>query len=63
MSCTVLLIASATMFVRLGDGGTDATEGVDMGEDCAVYDAKDVRRRFTSEAESWEEDGELVRRS
>ena len=51
------------MFVRLGDGGTDATEGVDMGEDCAVYDAKDVRRRFTSEAESWEEDGELVRRS
>ena len=63
MSCTVLLIASATMFVRLGDRETDTVEGVDMGEDCALYDAKDVRRRFSSEAESWEEDGEVVRRS
>ena len=34
------------MCARLGDGGTDGTDGVDIGDDCAAYDAKDVRRRF-----------------
>lgn len=45
MSCPDRLIASVIMLVSAGEGGTESTDGVDIGEDCWVCDAN-IRRRF-----------------
>ncbi len=47
--CPARLIASAIMLDNAGEGGTEDTEGVDMGEDCALYDAKDALRFFAGD--------------
>ena len=49
------LIASAIMEEKAGDGGTEGAEEVDVGEDWAATDAKDIRRRFVEGCE--EDDG------
>ena len=49
MSCPARLIASVSMLVNAGEAGTEGTDGVDMGEDWALYDAKDILRLFAGD--------------